>query len=212
MFKINNENFDIEYAFLEAYNASDRAQRLIFDLEIGAKRKDFVFNGHEIHLDSDIRLEIGKLLVIYPNQIKKWEDIAGTTIKWHEPERDEPESDYPEEAFIYVLDDKEPDDVYDGKAEFRNVNGKLFLRIKAFVDMYVGSKWYKKLPLEIETELHFNGIAYCDWPEDICKEKTKPYLDADEYEIVENIWGASILMPGSMKEKYFDRAKHGRFD
>ena len=88
MFKINNENFDIEYAFLEAYEASHGAKRLIFDLEIGAKRKDFLFHGHEIHLDSDIRLEIGKLLVIYPNQIKKWEDIAGITIEWHESEWD----------------------------------------------------------------------------------------------------------------------------
>ena len=102
--------------------------------------------------------------------------------------------------------------MYDVKAEFKNVDGKLFLHIKAFVDMYVGSKWYKELPLEIETELHFNGIAYGDRPEDICKEKTKPYLDADEYEIVKNIWGASILIPASMKEKYFDRAQNGRFD
>ena len=223
MFKINNnENFDIEYAFLEAYEASHGAKRLLFDLEIGAKRKNFVFFEHRIHLSSDIRLEIGKLLAIYPNQIKKWEDIAGITIEWHEPEWDEPESDAPEEAFLYVLNDEESEEVYDGKAEFKNINDKLFIHIKAFVDMCVGSKWYKRIPLEIETELHFNGIlCYIkpdEWPgisdrwEDHCKEKFKPYLDADDYKFVENINGASIMLPGGMREKYFDRAKNGRFD
>ena len=222
-FKIDNENFDVEYAFLEAYETSAGAKRLILDLEIGAKKKDFLFHGHEIHLDSDIRLEIDKLLAICPNQIKQWTDIAGKIINWDEPEWDEPESDCPEKALLYVLDDEV---VYDGRAEFKNINDKLFIHIKALIDMFVGGKCYKRISLEIETELHFNGILCgvkpseedivilgisSEW-EDHCKEKAKPYFNVDEYKFAENINGASILIPGSMVERFYDRAKNGRYD
>ena len=223
MFKIDNENFDIEYAFLEAYESSAGARRLIFDLEIGAKRKDFLFHSHEIHLDFDIRLEIEKLLAIYPDQIKKWTDIAGKIITWREPEWDEPESDYPEKALLYVLDHEK---VYDGRAELKNVNDKLFIHIKAFVDIFVGDKCYKRTPLEIETELHFNGILCGVKPseediailgisgawEDRYIEKAKPYFNVDDFEFIENINGASIMMPGRMQERFYDRAKNGRYD
>jgi hypothetical protein len=128
-------------------------------------------------------------LKIKPNEIKKWQDIAGKIIEWEYYPEDEDEP----HALFYVFEHEE---VYNVKIEFKNMDNKIIVKIKSLCDINWTKKYSNNIPLEIETEIDFFGIL-CgkDTTEKECKNKIKPYLDVDNLKYVKNKYGVSLMIP-----------------
>lgn len=178
MFKIKNKEFEIKYAYLDAFVD----EQLVFGLQICADDNN-LFDENDLYFNSEI------LLKIKPKEIKKWQDIAGKTIKW---------SDYPEDekephALLYVFEHEE---VTNAKIEFSNIDGKIFVKIEALCDINYDDDFSDNLLLEIETEVDFYGIS-CgkDTTEEDCKNEIQPYLDMNNLKYVKNKHGISIMVP-----------------
>jgi len=182
MFKIRDENFNIEFAYLDAFVDKDE-KLLTFGLQIKAEGKENVFDSEEPHFNSEV------LLKIEPNKIKKWKDIAGKIIQW----KDYPDEEEEPHALFYVF---EHEAVYNAKIEFENVDNQIFVKIKALCDINWTKKYSNNIPLEIETKVDFLGVL-CgkDTSEKECKNEIKPYLDIDNLKYVQNKYGVSVLIP-----------------
>ena len=192
MFKIKDKLFDIKYAYLDAFRKNDQ---LIFGLQIKATGKDkhledenadtsvVFFPEDELWFNSEI------LLKINPNQIKEWQDIVGQKIEWDDYPEDEDEP----HAFFYVYEHEE---VYNANIEFKNIDNKIIVSVKASCDIYAGEDFSDDLPLEIETQVDFYGIL-CgkDATEEQCRKKIKPILNLDTLKFVQNKYGVSIMVP-----------------
>jgi hypothetical protein len=181
LFKIKNENFNIKYAYLDAF-MNETENVLIFGLQVKAGNKDDMFSGYDLHLNSEI------LLKIKPNEIKKWQDITGKIIQWD----DVPEDEQEPHALLYVF---EHEQVYNAKIEFKNIDNKIFVKLKALCDIYADNDFSNNLPLEIETEVDFFGILCGRTSEEECKNKINPYLDISDLKYVQNKYGVSLMIP-----------------
>lgn len=193
MFKIKDKLFDIKYAYLDAFINYDN--QLVFGLQIKATGNDkhpedqeadtsnLFFPENELWFNSEI------LLKINPNQIEKWQDIAGQKIEW----KDYPEDEDEPHALFYVY---EHTGVYNAKIEFKNIGKKVIVNVKASCDIYAGEEFSDDLPLEIETEVDFYGIL-CgkDVTEEQCRKKIKPFLNLDTLKFVQNKYGVSMMVP-----------------
>ncbi len=193
MFKIKEKLFDIQYAYLDAFISDDN--QLVFGLQIKARGKDnypedeeadtsdLFFPEDELLFNSEI------LLKINPNQIEKWQDIVGQKIEWE----DYPEDEEEPHALFYVYEHEE---VYNANIEFKNIDNKIIVNVKASCDIYAGEEFSDDLPLEIETEVDFYGIL-CgkDAPEEQCRKQIKPFLNLDKLKFVQNKYGVSIMVP-----------------
>lgn len=192
MFKIKDKLFDIKYAYLDAYINDDK---LVFGLQIKAIGNDknptdeeadtsgLFFPEDELMFNSEI------LLKIKPNQIKKWQDIVGQKIEWEDYPEDEDEP----HALFYVYEHEE---VYNANIEFKNIDNKIIVNVKASCDIYAGEEFSDNLPLEIETEVDFYGI-FCgkDVTEEQCQKEIKTFLNLDTLKFVQNKYGVSIMVP-----------------
>ena len=182
MFQIKDMNFDIEFAYLDAY--IDEDEKIInFGLQIRGVKNNKIFDGNNPHFSSEILLKIKK------NKINKWQDIAGKIIEW----KDSPEDEEEPHALFYVFEHEE---VYNARIEFKKINNRIMVDIEALCDVGWDKKYYDNLPLKIETEIDFFGIM-CgkDTTEEECKKAIKPYLDISNLKYVQNKYGVSIMIP-----------------
>lgn len=182
MFKIKDQQFNIKYAYLDAFVDKEENQ-LVFGLQIQAEDNNDLFDGYDLDLNSEV------LLRINPNELKKWQDIAGKTIEW----TDYPEDESEPHALFYVF---EHEGVRNTKVEFKNVEDKMMVKISALIDIYANDDFSENLPLEIETEIEFFGIL-CgkDTTEEACRNRIKPYLDLDNLMFVQNKYNVSVMVP-----------------
>lgn len=193
MFKIKDKLFDVQCAYLDAFVNSDH--QLVFGLQIKATGTDKIpddenndisdlfFPSDELFFNSEI------LLKINPHEIEKWQDIAGRTIEWE----DYPEDEQEPHALFYVYEHNE---VYNAKIDFKALEEKIIVTIKATCDIYAGECFSDNLPLEVETEVDFYGIL-CGkgTTEEQCLKKVDPYLNVDLLKVVRNKYGVSIVVP-----------------
>ncbi|BAP33392.1 uncharacterized protein CHSO_4355 [Chryseobacterium sp. StRB126] len=192
MFKIKDKLFDLQYAYLDAFVNTD--QQLVFGLQIKATGKDPIpdddndtdglfFPEEELFFNSEIILKVN------PNEIERWQDIAGRTIEWE----DYPEDEQEPHALFYVYEHTE---IYNAKIEFKTSEDKMIVKIKAACDIYAGESFSDNLPLEVETEIDFYGIL-CGkgTTEEQCLKKVDPYLNIDTLKVVQNKYGISIAVP-----------------
>ena len=192
MFKIKDKLFDIKYAYLDAFRNENQ---LIFGLQIKATGRDkhpedkdadtsdLFFQEDELWFNSEILLKINS------NQIKKWQDIVGQKIGWE----DYPENEDEPHALFYVYEHEE---VYNANIEFKKIDNKIIVNVKASCDIYAGEEFSDNLPLEIETEVDFYGIL-CgkDATEEQCRKEIKPFINLDTLKFVQNKYGVSIMVP-----------------
>ena len=84
MFKVKGENFEIKYAY--SYAFINYYEELVLGLYIKAEEKNDLFSGSDLHFNSPI------LLKFKPNEIKRWQEIAGKIVEWDDfPEKDDVE-------------------------------------------------------------------------------------------------------------------------
>jgi len=182
MFKIKDLEFDIEHAYLDAY-VSDLDGEMVFGLQIKTKEKEDVFLGYSAHFETDM------LLNIKPNEITKWQDIAGRKVEWEDYLEDEEEPD----GFLYIF---EHEAVYNAKIEIKNIDNRIYVKIDALCDVYFDDDYSDNLPLKIETEIDFYGIP-CgkNTSENDCINEIKPYLDVSNFRYVKNKYDVSLMIP-----------------
>ncbi|MDR2230045.1 MAG: hypothetical protein LBE39_11315 [Flavobacteriaceae bacterium] len=187
MFKVKGQLFDIKHAYLCAFRDDNQ---LIFSLQIKATGKDkypkdeeadttyLFYQEDELWFNSEI------LLKINPNQIKKWQDIVGQKVEWEDYSEDEGNP----RALFYVYEHKE---VYNANIEFKNIDNKIVVSVKASCCIYAG----EELPLEIETQIEFYGILCGKATEEQCRKRIEPFLNLDTLKFVQNKYGVSIMVP-----------------
>jgi hypothetical protein len=195
MFKVQDTNFDINYAGISAY-IDEENDNLVFGLLVMSKPNDNFPGRQSDFFLSDI------LLKFKQKEIKEWKDIAGEKVKWDEhPENDEeePSAQYYSSTFSYV---------YDAKIKFKEKDGKMTVKIKAGTvicphpgenekmtrDFFYSN--YKNAVLKIKTQVDFWGIK-CgqETNEEECRNKIKPYLDISKLKFVKNEFGNTFLVP-----------------
>ena len=172
MFKINNENFDIEQAYIDALLDDEESKRLIIGLEIEGKRvNDITLPA----ITSDTLLRIKK------NEITKWQDIAGKTVEWGKYSKNIWK---PHMKFINCYKNTYRGNfIYNAKIEFMNIDNKIYVKLKGLCD----SKWnvekIQTLSLDIETEIEFTWIQMgLHETEESARNKLKPYIDVEDFE------------------------------
>jgi hypothetical protein len=187
MFKVNGEDFDIKVVLMDAYIDEDE-QLLKFSLDILAP--DYV------NMARSLRFFATAFLEFKPHEIEKWQDFAGKTVEWEHY----PEKEWEIRPSLLALNDLTP--VHHGKAEFVNKDNQFFVKIKALCDLTQygrDEKWNKEhsnLPLEIETEVKFSGIAFGKKTREKCKEIIGPYLsNIEDLKYVLNEKRLSYLIP-----------------
>jgi translation initiation factor IF-3 len=172
MFKIKDEDFNIKLKYMDAF-VDENEKLLKFGLQIFGEAKENMFCGRVY----DKRAFIGEpqfiaieLLEIKPNEIQKWQDIAGKIIEWKLPVKH-----FDLRPNFYVFEFKA---VYNAKVEFINKNDTIFVKINAFCDINWNEEYSVNVPFEIETEINFSGISFGKKKtEKMCKEIIAPYLD-----------------------------------
>jgi hypothetical protein len=185
MFKIKDLDFEIKSAYVDAFVSSIDNQ-LIFSLYIETEENEDIFMGYPACFNSEI------LLKFNPGEISQWQDIAGKTVEWEDcPDDSEPH------ALLYVFEHEE---VYHAKIEFVKTGDKIAVKINARCDVFYDDDYSEDLPLQIETEVDFYGIA-CgkDASEEDCRNKIKPFMDVDTLKYIKN-GSVSVMAP---KENLF---------
>ena len=191
MFKIKDKSFDIKHAYLDA---SISGNELIFGLQIKAtgtdkhteediEEEDMFFSEDEVSFNAEV------LLKIKPHEINNWQEIVGKKIQWGDYPEDEDEP----HALLYLYEHEE---VYNADIEFKKIDEKIILSIKATCNLYSSENFSNNLPLEIETEVQFFGILFgADASEENCRKKTAPFLYLDNLKYVTNKYNVALLIP-----------------
>ncbi|BDD12066.1 hypothetical protein FUAX_44980 (plasmid) [Fulvitalea axinellae] len=192
MFKVKDKSFDIKYAYLDAYVDEDE---LVIGLQIkaigtdeypkidDAETEGLFFSDNELLFNSEV------LMRIKPNEINNWQDIVGKKVQWN----DYPEDEEEPHAIFYVY---EHEGIYNANIEFKKLDKKIIVSIKATCDIYAGKEFSDNLPLEIETEVDFFGIL-CgkNITKKECENKIKPFLNLDSLKFIQNKYNVSIMTP-----------------
>ncbi|KUF43193.1 hypothetical protein HX017_04900 [Myroides marinus] len=181
MFKIKGKEFDVQYAYLDAY-VNTSLKQLVFGLQIGAKDINDLIGRSKLFFNSEI------LLGVNANELNIWEDIAGKTIEWQEYSEDEGKP----RALFYVFEHTE---VTNTKVEFKAKKEKLIVKISATIDIYGNNGFDENLPLEIETEVDFFGVLCGRSTFEECQENLTPYINLDSLKYVKNNNGVSLMVP-----------------
>jgi hypothetical protein len=170
MLKINDENYEIEQAYMDG-QLDEEENVLILGLEISAKKAD---DYTQPLITSETLLKIKK------GEIIKWQDIAGKIIQWEKYSKNIWK---PHIKFInFYKRQTRGNFVYNAKVEFKNIGGKVFVKINGLCDSKFNGKEMKTLSLNIETEIEFKWIQIGPHEtEEISKNKLKPYLDTENF-------------------------------
>jgi hypothetical protein len=183
IFKINNKDFEIAQAYIDAI-LDDENEVLLFGLEIeGVKVDNYTFPC----ITSDTVLRVKK------NEIKKWQDIAGKVIEWEKIQKNVWK---PHLKFLnFYKKSYRANFVYNVKIEFANIYNKIYVRINGLCDSKWNGKEVQTLTLEIETEIFFRGINYApNLTDEEMINDVKPYIDT-KYLKIKRENGIDKLIP-----------------
>ncbi|AJH14957.1 hypothetical protein [Myroides profundi] len=181
MFKIKNQEFEVKYAYLDAFMDSSIKQ-LVFGLQIKAEDTKGRLNRRGLYFNSEL------LLFINPNELNQWQDIAGYDIEWEDYQEEEGKP----RALFYVY---EHTGVYNAKVNFRKVDSKIIVKMSATIDIYADEDFDEQLSLEVETEVQFFGILCGKRSAKECTELIGNYLNIDHLKYVQNQYNVSLLVP-----------------
>ncbi|MDR1156647.1 MAG: hypothetical protein LBL04_18235 [Bacteroidales bacterium] len=166
MFKINDKDYEIQQAYIDAM-LDDENEELIFGIEIEGKRvDDFTLPS----ITSDTLLKIKKY------EIKEWRGIAGRIVEWGKYSKNIWK---PYAKFVNCYKNTfRGNFLYNAKIEFTNINNKIFIKIKGLCDSKFNCKEIKTLSLDIETEMDFTWIQMGPHEtEEAARNRLHPYLD-----------------------------------
>jgi hypothetical protein len=171
MFKINDENYEIEQAYIDAILDDEEEKVLIFGLEISVKETD---DYTKPLINSEILLKIKR------GEIKKWQDIAGKVIEWENYSKNIWK---PHMKFInFYKKQIRGNFIYNAKVEFKNIDDKIFVKIKGKCDSKFNGNEIRTLSLDIETEIKFTWIHIGPHEtEEIARKKVNQYLDTENF-------------------------------
>ena len=190
MFKINDIQFNIKYAYLDAFVNDDENL-----MNIGIKIK----TERNCNIDLIAEIESEVILKIEPNMIINWQEIVGKNIEWNEfPERGS------KKPYAFLIYD-EHEEIYNAKIKFKNINNKIYINISAFSNINYENNYLENVPLEIETEIDFFVIFCGDNEENNCKEEIEQYLNVIDYKYFKTILGVSILLPKNINIEIFKK-------
>jgi hypothetical protein len=171
MFKINDENYEIEQAYIDALLDDEEEEKLMFGVEIEGKRVD---DKTLPSITSDTLLKIGKY------EIKKWQDIAGRVVEWEKYSKNIWK---PQVKFCNCYKNKfRGNFIYNAKIEFKTIDNKIFIKINGLCDSKFNGTEIKNLSLEIETEVGFKWINVGPHvTEEQARNKLDQYLDTNNF-------------------------------
>jgi len=190
MFKINDIQFNIKYAYLDAF-VNDDENLMNIGIKIKAEKN--------CNIDLIVEIESEIILKIEPKMIIYWQDIVGKNIEWNEfPERGS------KKPYAFLIYD-EHEEIYNAKIKFKNINNKIYINISAFSNINYENNYLENVPLEIETEIDFFVIFCGDNEEKNCKEEIEQYLNVIDYKYFKTILGVSILLPKNINMEIFKK-------
>jgi hypothetical protein len=171
MFKINDDDFEIDNAFMDGQLDYEEEKVLMLGLEISAKKVD---DYTQPSISSETLLKIKK------GEIKKWQDIAGRIIEWEKYSKNiwRPHAKF----YNWYKKSLRGNFIYNAKIEFKNIGDKIFVRIRGLCDSKYNRKEIKTLSLDIETEIEFTWIKMGPHEtEEKARDKLKPYLNHENF-------------------------------
>jgi hypothetical protein len=171
MFKINDENYKIEQAYIDALLDDEEEERLMFGVEIEGKQVD---DKTLPSITSDTLLKIGK------HEIKKWQDISGRAVEWEKYSKNIWK---PHAKFCNCYKNTfRGNFIYNAKIEFKTIDNKIFIKIQGLCSSKFNGIEIKTLSLEIETEVDFRWINIGPHvTEELARNKLNPYLDTNNF-------------------------------
>ena len=200
MFKVNDENFEITHALLNAHFDTEK-ECLFIGIEIYSKKLNDNRNPAIISY---------ALLKFMKYELKKWLDIAGRVIEWKDFLHTKKGIKEPYAKFCYDYQKTKSDkniyksenSIYNTNIKFMNIENKIFVNIMGSCNCKFNGKEIKPISLEIETEINFGSITI--WPEiidneDIARKRLNPFIDLENFEFCERISGSDWRSIG-----YFD--------
>ena len=172
MIKIDGVIYEIEQAYMDALLDDEEEEKLFFGLEIDGKKVD---DKTLPLITSDTLLKINKY------EIKNWQDISGRVIEWEKYTKNIWK---PHLKFVNCYKNTfRGNFMYNTRIEFKNIDKKIFVKIKGLCDSKFNGKDIKTLTLEIETEVAFEWINTGPHEsEEAARNKLNPYLDSKYYE------------------------------
>jgi hypothetical protein len=171
MFKINDKDFEIDKAFMDGLLDYEEEKALMLGLEISAKKVD---NYTQPSISSET------LLKIKEGEIKEWQDITGRIIEWEKYSKNiwKPHIKF----YNWYKKTLRGNFIYNAKIEFKNIEDKIFVRIKGLCDSKYNGKEIRTLSLDIETEIEFTCIQIGPHEtEETARNKLKLYLDHENF-------------------------------
>jgi len=183
MFKINDIDFNIKYAYLDAFVNEDD-ELLNIGIKIETEKNNFI--GYNVKIDSEI------ILKIKPKILNEWQDIIESKIEWNKFPENGSKKPY---AFLII---EEHEEIYNAKIEFKKINNKIFVKIIANVNIQYENNYMENVILEIETEIDF-FILFCgNTEEKNCRKEHEQYLSVMDYKYYKTILDVSILLPNDV--------------
>jgi len=181
MFRIEDLNFDITNATLDAF-IDDDCMQINWGIEIKGVPKEKSFHGREPRASSE---------VIYkskPNEIEHWLSLAGKKICW-KPKYDEDGEMFGSLYFFRHLP------IYDSTLEFLQQNGGLNIKWKALCDVEMEPPYDNGLEFYIDTDISFTGI-WCGRKTELeCYELLDMFFPRNLFEYTVTERGVSLLIP-----------------
>jgi len=190
MFQIKDIQFIVKYAYLDAF-IDDNEKFMNIGIKIETEKNCFI--------DSIIKIESEILLKIEPYTIKKWLDIVGRNIEWHE---------FPEiemgnrEPYMFLVNDKN-NEICNAKIVFKNIDNKIYIKINAFSKIINENNHIENVPIEIETEIDFFIIFGGYSNEKNCREENGKYINVIDYNYFKTTLDVSILLPSNINMEKF---------
>ena len=185
MFKVKDIQFDVKYAYLDAF-IDDNEKYMNIGIKIETEENSFV--------DSIIKIESEILLKIEPYTIKKWQDIVGRNIEWYE---------FPEiemgnrEPYMFLVSDRN-NEINNAKIVFKNIDNKIYIKINAFSKIINENNNFENIPIEIETEIDFFIIFCGNTNEKNSRKENGKYINVIDYNYFKTILDVSILLPSNI--------------
>jgi hypothetical protein len=171
MFKINNENYEIDQAFMDGQLDDMEENVLILGFEISLKKVDD-YTRPSLSSETIIKIKQG--------EIRKWQDIGGKIIEWERYSKNiwKPHI----KLYNWYKKSLRGNFIYNAKTEFKNIDGKIFIKINGLCDSKFNGKEIKTLSLDIETEIEIRRIHMGPHEtEEAARNRLKPYLDAKNF-------------------------------
>ncbi len=182
MFRVADIDFDVTESILDAY-IDNRDGVIAWGVEISARTINPQFGRWIPCAKSEVLLRTG------PEDLARWQDLAGKSVEWSEAEDEDGEP-------FGMLCIFEHDPIYEGRVRLdRGTPAGLSIRWQGKFDPYIDEKYAEGLPITIDVPLVFRGILFGREPEDEYWKALAPFFPRDQYRFTQTEHGVSLLVP-----------------